>query len=456
MTARQHHAPIDQLVPPQDLEAEMSMLGTMLWSGTALLPDGTESHHLDDVLAIIGRGESHYFYRQDHRKLFDAIVEMHGNDEPVDMVTLEAELRRRGDLEAIGGRDYLLDLVNSVPSVANGTHYARIVKAKGVLRQIIQAGVDMTHAAYEAEADADEIVRDAELAMMKVRGTLETGRVTRLSDAAEVVLKRLEAGEPEIGIPTPWGLLNNRLGGGIRGGELVYVGARQSVGKSSWGLGLASFVAAHHVPVILFSLEMKATSLATRLLSMQSGVDSLQFRNPAEDMNVIQLQNVLAQKVTQNLYVDVAPGLTTTELRSRSRQAIRKHGVGMIIVDYFQLMRPQKGAKPTSLYESLTKISGELKELAMEVNVPVVVMAQLNRAPANADRPPRPSDIRDTGAAEQDGDIVALLHCPKPDKEAEIQGIDFMLEKNREGPKVLIGMRFHAPTTTFLEAGVGD
>lgn len=436
-----------QLIPPQDLEAEMSLLGTMLLSG------GGEAHRLDDVLAIIGRGESAYFYRPDHRKLFDTLVEMHGNDQPMDIVTVEDELRRREDLEAVGGRDYLIDLVNSVPSVANNTFYAHLVKAKGVLRQIIQAGSDMTNAAYEAAANAGEIIEEAELKLLKARGATGGGSCVRIGDVIKKVVAAMESGEPDPGLTTGWPSIDAKLGG-MRPGNFVVIAARPSVGKTSWAMQMATHVAETQAPVGVISLEMSATEVTEQILAQRNLVNGRLFRTPA-DMSDLDRSSIANDAGPARLWIDDSNDLTADEIGTVARTLVSRHGIKLLVIDYLQLIRSEKRGRD-SRYEAVTKISRSLKALAGKLSIPVVCLAQLNREAAKENRHPKLSDLRDSGAIEQDADIVAFL-APKeetPPEEARPPHAMtwFLIRKHRRGDLGAILLDFHLPTTTFREA----
>jgi replicative DNA helicase len=415
--------PLVDKVPPHNLEAEMAVLGAMMQSTDAT---GLCVQHLD----------ADCFYRPEHGALFSALAAMFDANHAVDWVTLKEELAQRGDLESVGGGDYLITLVDSVPTVANAEYYARVVKEKALLRGLIQA--------------AAEIIRDAHTMGDPVDNILDVRTIL-----ADVMQKVDLVGKRAItGVATGLTDLDDKTRG-LQAGELIILAARPSVGKSALALNIAEYVAVDaEQPVAFFSLEMSKSELVLRLLSSRAEVDGQRLRKgdvPVEKARLI-VQKVVPYISSKPFYIDDTPALRVIDLRAKCRRLLARYNVKLVIVDYLQLMS-SPGAENRQV--EVSNISRGLKALARELNLPVLAVAQLRRESEEHKRP-RLSDLRESGALEQDADVVLLLHREAmrhahgtPEyREAEGQA-ELIIAKQRNGPTDMLRLTWQRQFTRF-------
>jgi len=429
---------LDRL-PPQDLDAERSVLGSIL----------LKQDVLDEVAGIVTAGD---FYAEAHGRLFSHVVTMHEAGQPIDVVTLKDRLTREGDFEAIGGAAYLAEVAQSVPYAANAVHYANIVRDKAKLRSVIHTGSAMVRDAYDPAGNADDVLARAEEALSRAE---EHGRQSDAIDAATAVdgaiRQAQQSGEHRRGLPT--GLVDfDRQLGGLFPGELIVLAARPRMGKTSLGIQVMAHNAPRDRGVLFASLEMSATELTTRMLCSRAGVDSNRLRTGSlEGDDLAALEREAAELRGAAFWVVDRPSLTTADMRREARRLHRRSGLALLVVDYLQRVTPADVR--VKRYEQVGQITGELKRLAREFNVPVLLLAQLNReVEATADHRPRLSHLRESGDIEQDADVVAFLHRPevyKPD-DADLHGqAALIVEKNRNGPTSRFELSWDETTTTF-------
>lgn len=433
-------------LPPQALDAEMSLLGSLLLN--------REAFH--DVLPIIHRNEASRFYHPDHKTIYEVLVDMYDRNDPVDLVTLRNELARRELLEQVGGVDYLVQLANSVPSHLHAEHYARLVRDKAVLRDLIVAAGEVIDRAYNHHEDAKEILDRAEQALFEVTDQ-------RISDHAEPISKSLEEifhliesrdGQYITGVPTGFLQLDDMLSG-MQPGEMIIVAARPSMGKTAFALNIAEHVSiVERKPAAFFSMEMSRQSVVQRILCSRGSIDSHKLRRGMLSNEEIQhLQAICDELADARLYVDDTPGMSVLELRAKARRLKMQHDIQAVFVDYIQLMHAP--GRTESRQQEVSEISRGLKALARDLRIPIVVLAQLNRNPeGRSDGKPRMSDLRESGALEQDADVVILLHreeyykkenCPEHLKgKAEI-----IVDKQRNGPTGVVELQFNHRSTRF-------
>lgn len=433
----------EERVPPQNLEAEESVLGSMLIDKDAAI-------YCADVL------DPQDFYKETHRVIFARMLEMLDSGEPTDLVTVSDKLRATGELDRVGGASFLGMLANFVPTAANVEHYARIVKEKATLRRLISAATEIAASAYEAQTDVEEILDKAEQAIFEVAQKRPRETCMPLKEVLIQTMEHLEylSSKPggTIGLPTGMKDLD-RVTSGFQQSDLIILAARPSVGKTSLALNVAKNVALREeVPVAFFSLEMSREQVAQRLLCCEANIDSQRLRGGFLDNEEWRrLSIALGRLAEAKIYIDDTPSLSTMELRSRCRRLKSQVGLGLVVVDYLQLMRPSRRGE--NRQQEISEISRSLKSLAREVNVPVLAMSQLSRAvEQRQDRRPLLSDLRESGAIEQDADVVLFLYS---DPELESQNtIELIIAKQRNGPTSSIRLFYSRETCRFEDLDV--
>jgi replicative DNA helicase len=385
-------------MPPQDLGAEVCVLGSMI-----LDKDG-----IGEIIPIL---RAEHFYRQDHRLIYDALISLYENNKPIDLVLLQDELDAQSQLESAGGAQYLVDLVNGVPSAANMVYYARIVRDKGMLRNLITTSSEINNMAYEARGDVGEVMEMAEQKIFEVTQQKITGQAVKIKDIIAQVYESLEqrSGQMITGVATGF-LELDELTCGLQRGEMIIIAARPSMGKTALGLNIAENVGANSkMPVAIFSLEMGAQQLAERMLSGRAHINSHKLRQGLlTDNDYNRLAETAGELSPAPIFVDDSPSLSPLELRAKARRLKLQQDIQLVVVDYLQLMHV---AGVDSRVQEVGQISRHLKALARELNVPVIAMSQLNRSPEGREgHRPRMSDLRESGNIEQDADVVIMLH----------------------------------------------
>ncbi|MCL2330501.1 MAG: replicative DNA helicase [Phycisphaerae bacterium] len=433
-------------VPPQDIEAEMSLLGSMMLSRDAI----------GDVLPLIHRSQADRFYRPDHRLIFQTLIDMYDRGDPIDLVTVRNEMDRLGILERIGGKDYIIELAQSVPSHLHAEHYAQLVRDKAMLRDLIGASALMADEAYAHQDEARIILDRAEQALFKVTDQRIADQAAPIRDSLEEIWHLLESrdGNHITGVPTGFVELDDMLSG-MQPGEMIIVAARPSMGKTALGLSMAEHVSAvAGLPAAFFSMEMSRRSVVQRLLCSRARIDSHKMRRGMlNESELGYLHDACGQLADVQLFVDDTPGMSVLELRAKSRRLKSRFGIQCIFVDYLQLMTSP--GRSESRQQEVSEISRGLKALARELNIPVVVLAQLNRNPeGRTDNRPRMSDLRESGSIEQDADVVMLIHreeyykkesCPE-----ELRGVsEIIIDKQRNGPTGVVRLFFNHRYTRF-------
>lgn len=449
--------------PPQDLEAEMALLGALL----------LEPQSIGQVLQVVPREESHYLYRPDHRKLYETLIDLYDQNRPIDFTTLRDELLRRNLFDEVGGEAYLIRLLESVPSAANCEYYAGIVRDKGLLREVIRSTTRIQEAAYDTTVSTAEFLDIAEKEIFDVTERRVRGRISPLRDVLHATIQQIaqRRGHTITGVPTGFVELSE-ITSGFQPGEMIIVAARPSMGKTALALSMAEHISVHEgLGCVLFSLEMSKQQVALRLLSSHTSIDAHQIRRGMinnEELDFLRCQaEFLAEKP---FYVDDTPGMTVMELRAKARRMKMQHDIRVIFVDYLQLLSEPKSARE-SRQQEISSISRALKALARELEIPVVAMAQLNRDPEKrTDNRPRMSDLRESGAIEQDADVVILLHREAYFKTPQIGRSDadaaganaagdneldskteLIVAKQRNGPTGTIEITFHKRFARFRD-----
>jgi replicative DNA helicase len=429
-------------VPPQNNEAEQSVLG-------AILLDNEAAHDVTEIL----RPED--FYRDTHRFIFEAVLDLLDRSEPADLVTLTNELRKKGDLERIGGAAYLAELVEAVPTSASVMHHARIVKDKAVVREIIRAASDIAEKGYEGSDDVAEFLDQAERMIFGVSDVHNRNALLPIADAVKQsftqIEKAYERKELITGLSTGFKEID-KLTSGLQNSDLIIVAGRPSMGKTSLCLNIAQHAAVHEkVPVAVFSLEMAREQLAMRLLCSDARIDSSRVRTGLLDEDEwMRLTNSAGLLSESSIFIDDTPQLTSFEMRAKARRLKSSRGLGLIVVDYLQLMSSR--GKSESREREISDISRSLKAMAKELHVPVIALSQLNRGvESRNDKRPQLSDLRESGAIEQDADLVGFIYRDEVyNKETPDKGIaEFNIVKHRNGPIGSARLTFISEYTRF-------
>ncbi|HYB59924.1 MAG TPA: replicative DNA helicase [Methylomirabilota bacterium] len=430
---------------PQNLDAERSVLGAILIDNNALN-------------VAIERLRAEDFLSDYNRRIFQQMMVLGEAQQAIDLVTLTDQLHRRGELEAAGGAAYLAQLLDGVPHVTNVEHYARIVKEKAVLRNLIHATHSIQQQALEADEDADAILDHAESSIFQLaEDRIRAGLVT-MREVVAGNMERLERiiseGRKVTGLATGYPELDN-LTSGLQPSEMIILAARPSVGKTAFALNLAENIAVRSEEpkaVAIFSLEMSKESLLMRLLASLSPVDAHKFRTGHLSRGDWKLMTQALGKLSQApLWIDDAGSATVVEMGAKARRLKRDKGLDLIIIDYLQLIAAR--GRFSNRNEEVTSITRGLKGLAKELKVPVLVLSQLTRAPEREDRRPQLADLRESGAIEQDADVVMFIHRPnafKTEESADERAkTELVIAKQRNGPTDRVHLVFRTQYTRF-------
>ncbi|WP_432821726.1 replicative DNA helicase [Trichloromonas sp.] len=438
-------------LPPQSLEGEMSVLGGVL----------LENEALNKALEIL-RPED--FYRESHRKIFNALIELSEKGEPADLVTLTAALQKRDDLEAIGGMAYLATLVDYVPTAANIAYYCRMVKEKALSRNLIHVATEIATRGYEStdvEADLDWAEKSIfEIAGSKSKASYFSTREI-MKDTFKAIEKLYDRKELVTGVPTGYNDLDV-MTAGLQGGDLIIIAGRPSMGKTAFALNLvehASLRAEKPTPSIIFSLEMGKEQLVQRMLCSVSHVDASRLRTGhLGDSDWPKLTNGAGLLSEAPIFIDDTPSISVLELRAKSRRLKAEHDLGLIVIDYLQLM---SGKNAESRQQEISEISRSLKALAKELKVPVIALSQLNRSLENrTDKRPIMADLRESGAIEQDADVIMFVYrdavycdaCKQRDNSCDkghAKDAEVIIGKQRNGPIGTVNLTFRGEYTRF-------
>ena len=437
------HSPGDR-TPPQDMAAEQSVLGSMLLSKDAIA----------DVSEVV-RGVD--FYRPSHETIHDAIIDLYGRGEPVDMVTTAAELQRRGELQRIGGAPYLHTISANVPIAANAGYYAEIVREKAILRRLVDAGTKIVQIGYAGEGQVDDVVDQAQAEVYKITDRRSSEDYSPLSDIMDGVLDEIEAiGNREAGlygVPTGFADLDD-LTNGLHSGQMIIVAARPAMGKSTLALDLCRAASIHNnLTSCFFSLEMTRSEITMRLLSAEAKVPLNHIRNgQMNDDDWAKLARKMGEVSSAPMFIDDSPNMTMMEIRAKARRLKQRHDLRLIVIDYMQLM--SSGKKVESRQLEVSEFSRNIKLLAKELELPIIALSQLNRGPEQrGDKRPMMSDLRESGSLEQDADMVILLHREDVyEKESTRPGeADLIVAKHRNGPTRDITVAFQGHYSRFVD-----
>ncbi|MSZ76449.1 MAG: replicative DNA helicase [Actinobacteria bacterium] len=430
--------------PPQDMAAEQSVLGSMLISKDAIAE-----------VAEVLRGVD--YYRPIHETIHDAVIDLYGRNEPVDMVTVAAELQRRGELQRIGGAPYLHTLSANVPIAANAAYYAEIVREKAILRRLVDAGTRIVQIGYAGEGEVDDIVDQAQAEVYKIADKRSSEDYAPLSDIMDGVLDEIEAISNReaglYGVPTGFADLDD-LTNGLHSGQMIIVAARPAMGKSTLALDLCRAASIHNnLASVFFSLEMTRSEITMRLLSAEAKVPLNHIRNGnMQDDDWNKLARKMGEISSAPMFIDDSPNMTMMEIRAKARRLKQRHDLRLIVIDYMQLM--SSGKKVESRQLEVSEFSRQIKLLAKELELPIIALSQLNRGPEQrGDKRPMMSDLRESGSLEQDADMVILLHRDDVyEKESTRPGeADLIVAKHRNGPTRDITVAFQGHYSRFVD-----
>lgn len=389
-------------IPPNDVESEQAVIGSML----------TDKEAVSAAIEVLKPED---FYREDNRTIFEAILNLYGRSEPIDIITLKSELSSMGKFEAVGGLEYIAELPDKVPTTANVEQYIKIVEEKSVLRNLIKTANEIITLGYDQTQEVDGIIDGAEKKIFEVMQKKNQKGYTPIKDILVETFTELEQlynqKQRITGIPTGFSDLDFRTSG-LHNSDLILVAARPAMGKSAFALNIATNAAVRaKVPVAIFSLEMSKEQMTSRILCSEAMVDSNKVRTgKIDDEEWSKLAAASGELSEANIYIDDTPGISIMEIRAKCRKMKIEKNIGLVVIDYLQLVQGS-GKRGGSREQEIAEISRSLKILAKEINVPVIALSQLSRAPEQRpDHRPMLSDLRESGSIEQDADIVMFLY----------------------------------------------
>jgi replicative DNA helicase len=438
-------------LPPQHIEAEQSILGGIL----------IENEAINRVTEILDADD---FYRDTHRKIFNALINLSERDEPADLITLTNELRKIDQLDSIGGASYLASLVDSVPTAANIQYYARIVKEKAILRKLIQTSTEIITQSYEDRGDVEGFLDEAERAIFdisekRVRPSFYPIREI-VKESFATIEKLFKKKEAVTGVPSGFKELD-RMTAGFQPSDLVIIAGRPSMGKTAFCLDVAEYAAIDNkIPVAIFSLEMSKEQLVIRMLCSQAHVEGTRLRTGYLNESDWPKLTIAAGSLSESpIYIDDTAALSVLELRAKARRLKSDHGLGMVIVDYLQLMKGR--SRVESRQQEISEISRSLKALSKELNIPVIAVSQLSRkTEERTGNRPQLSDLRESGAIEQDADLILFIYRDEVYNRSEDNPnrgkAEVIIGKQRNGPIGKIDLAFLDKFTTFKDLYKGD
>jgi replicative DNA helicase len=439
-------------VPPQDLDAERALLGAIMLSANTMY----------DVADIV---TADAFYAAKHGTIFDGMLSLYSKGEPIDVVSLSNKLKSSKQLDTIGGGAYLSELVTSAPAASNAQHYAQIVQTKYMLRSLIEAARQISDLGFDETREVESVLDEAQAAVFAVANSPTLRKFITIKDALSEAWERLDMLSKQKGalrgVPSGFAALDNMLAG-FQKSDLIILAARPSMGKTAFALDIARQTAVQHgTPVGIFSLEMSSQQLVDRMLASQAKVEAWKLRTGrlSGDDEFERLQQAMGVLNEAPIYIDDQAGNSVLTMRSIARRLKSEKDLGLIIVDYLQLITPTSSRNSDSVVQQITEISRSLKGMARELDVPVIALSQLSRAVEQRRGRPRLSDLRDSGAIEQDADVVMFIHREDKmtDGESDRPNIaEILVEKHRNGAVGSIELFFDANRVTFLPIEKGN
>ena len=438
-------------LPPQSLESEMCLLGGLMLDKEAIIK-------VADLL------EPRDFYKPIHRIIYEAMLDLFASNEPVDLLSVSNRLKDKAKIEEIGGHSYLTELINTVPTAAHVSSYAKTVQNKRILRDLISVSYEISEMGYNEAEDPNVLVDQAEQKIFSVAQKSLSHNFVHVKEELEAAFERLDRlskhEKATRGVPTGFTDLDNLLSG-FQKSDLVLLAARPSLGKSALALDIARRVAVQEkIPVGFFSLEMSKDQLIDRMIAAQGSVDSWRLRtgklsSQGDDNDFVRIQEALGVLSEAPLYIDDTASQTVLRMRAMARRLQANHGLGLVIIDYLQLVLPSNSQ--TNIVQQVTEISRQLKGLARELNVPVLALSQLSRA-VEQRFPPRPrlSDLRESGSLEQDADVVMFIYREDKYKKQEVEQnvgniAEIIVAKHRNGPIGSVKLYFNPQIVSFSD-----
>ena len=441
----------EERIPPQNVEAEQSVLGSLMLDKEAIV-------RVADFLT------PHDFYRGSHKEIFKIMLSLFEQGEPIDILSVAARLREVNRLEDMGGQAYLAELINSVPTASNVAYYGRMVQRKRILRDLISASYDIAQLGYREDEDINVLLDSAEQKIFAISETTLSQNFRPVRSSLEEAFERIDKlhrkeGETR-GVPTGFLDLDNLLSG-LQKSDLVILAARPGVGKTSFAMDIARNVAVKNIPVGIFSLEMSQEQLVDRLISSQAGVDLWKIRtgnlsSTGDDNDFMRIQSALGTLSEAPIYIDDTGSPTIIQMRAMARRLQAEHGLGLLVVDYLQLIQPR--SMSDNMVQQVTELSRALKGLAKELNVPILALSQLSRAvESRSPQIPRLSDLRDSGSIEQDADVVLFIYRQDTEKtDSANRGIaEIHIAKHRNGPIGNVKLFFDEKRASFTDLARG-
>ena len=438
-------------LPPQHLEAEQSVLGGIL----------IENEAINRVTEILDADD---FYRDVHRKIFNALINLSERDEPADLITLTNELRKTDQLDSIGGASYLTSLIDSVPTAANIEYYAKIVKEKAILRKLIQTSTEIITQSYEDRGDVEVFLDEAERAIFEISEKRVRPSFYSIRDIVKESFKTIERlfqkKELVTGVPSGFKELD-RMTAGFQPSDLIIIAGRPSMGKTAFCLNVAQYAAIENkIPVAVFSLEMSKEQLVIRMLCSEAHVEGTRLRTGYLNESDWPKLTIAAGNLSEApIYIDDTAALSVLELRAKARRLKSDHGLGMVIIDYLQLMKGR--ARVENRQQEISEISRSLKALSKELSIPVIAVSQLSRkTEERTGNRPQLSDLRESGAIEQDADLIIFIYRDEIYNRAEDNPnrgkAEVIIGKQRNGPIGKIDLAFLDKFTTFKDLYRGE
>jgi replicative DNA helicase len=439
-------------VPPQDIEAEKSLLGSLMLDKEAITK-------VADIL------HSEDFYKRNHQYIYQVIEDLFTRGEPIDLISISSKLKERNQLENMGGTAYLTELINTVPTASHVMTYAKIVQKKRILRDLISAGTEISLMGYDEQEESDDLLDSAERKIFGITQKNLTQSFLPIKPYLEEAFERIERISKQKGalrgISTGFNGLDSLLSG-LQNSDLVILAARPSMGKSSLALDIAKNVALKEKKAVgIFSLEMSKDQLIDRLISSESNIDSWKLRqgmlsSDGDQNDFVCIQHALGTLSEAPIFIDDASSCSVLQMRAMARRLQASHGLGLIIVDYLQLIEPNN--KIMNSVQQITEISRQLKGLARELNIPVLALSQLSRAvEQRTPKVPRLSDLRDSGSIEQDADVVLFIYREDVyQEESPRKGVaDIIIAKHRNGPIGRVELFFDKQRACFRNIDTG-
>ncbi len=436
-------------IPPQNIEAEQSVLGGIL----------IENEAINRVMEILTPDD---FYRDNHRKIYTALIDLSERDEPADLITITNELRKRGELDGIGGASYIASLIDSVPTAANIEYYARIVREKAILRKLIETSTEIITQSYQDRGDVDSFLDEAEKSIFeiserRVRPSFYSIREV-VKTSLDAISKLYERKELITGVPSGFKELD-KMTAGFQPSDLIIVAGRPSMGKTAFCLNIAQYAAVERkIPVAIFSLEMSKEQLVIRMLCAQSQVEGTRLRTGfLHESDWTKLTLAAGTLYEAPIFIDDTAALSVLELRAKARRLKADHRLGLIVIDYLQLMKGR--AKAENRQQEISEISRSLKALAKELDIPVIAVSQLSRKPEERHgNRPQLSDLRESGAIEQDADVILFVFREEVyNRQEDNQGkAEIIIGKQRNGPIGKVDLAFIDKFTAFKDLYRGE